>query len=480
MVCPNCNTELPKGHLYCEKCGTEIQMVPVFEPELEESMNETLSEVADLIVQEQQPEPPIEVHTPIKRTKVRHTTKRMMLFIPLGLFVVFLVVYIAILSGRYFSYDYQYARAVECFENSNYEQATDYIKRAIELDQTSSDANLLLADLYITNEKYDEALAVLLPLLEKFPNDASIYEKLVQIYVIQHNNVAINELISSCPDVQIASQFNEYTAMPPEFSLEEGTYDTSVGLKLMESSNGTIFYTLDGSKPTQESIQYKNDIVLEEGINVVSAIFVNQKGIESESVTKTYQIELKVPMPPLVEPKSGSYAEPSAIKAELQAGEESFIYYTDDGSEPTVDSKEYITPIPMPLGNSHFKFIAVSKDGVVSNVAEAHYNLQIVSLVNTAAAEQAVILTLTAKGELLDMNGTPKEGGGKNQYKCNAAAKAGSRIYYLVEEFHVSDDATESTGRYFGVDVRTGELYNVTINAETGLYEFSLFSVLFE
>ena len=56
MVCPNCNTELPAGHLYCEKCGAEIQIVPIFEPELEESINETLSGVADVIVEESEPE----------------------------------------------------------------------------------------------------------------------------------------------------------------------------------------------------------------------------------------------------------------------------------------------------------------------------------------------------------------------------------------------------------------------------------------
>lgn len=480
MVCPNCNAELPKGHLYCEKCGTEIQMVPVFEPELEESMNETLSEVADVIVQEHQTEPSIEVNTKQKRTMTRRSTKRMMLFIPLGLFVVFLAIYIAVIVGRYFSYDYQYTKAAECFENNHLEQASDYVRRAIELNHESADANLLLSEIYIENEKYDEALAVLLPLLETYPNDLSVYEKLVQIYVIQNNDYAINELIASCTDVQIASQFNDYVAMPPEFSLEEGTYDSSVGLKLMASSNGTIYYTLDGSTPTQDSAQYKNDIILEEGTNAVSAIFVNQKGIESTSVTKIYQIELKIPMPPVIEPDSGNYAEPTAITARLQSEDEGTVYYTDDGSEPTVNAKEYVAPIPMPLGNSHFRFITVSKDGVISQMSEAQYNLQIVSMVDTNAAEQAVILTLLAKGELLDLNGTPKKGGGLNQYKCNAAAKAGSRIYYIVEEFHKNEEKTESTGRFFGVDVRTGELYNVTINAETGLFEFSLFSVLFQ
>ncbi len=480
MVCPNCNSELPKGHLYCEKCGTEIQMVPVFEPELEESINETLLEVADVIVKEHQPEPSMEVHTASKRTTKRKSTKKMMFFIPLGFFVLFLVIYTAIISGRYFSYDYQYERAVECFEKSDFEQATDYAKRAIQLQETSADANLLMADLYIHKEQYDEALAILLPLLETYQNDASIYEKLVEIYVIQHNDNAINELISSCTDAQIAAQFSEYTAMPPEFSLEEGTYDSSVGLKLMASSNGTIYYSLDGSEPTKESIPYRNDIVLEEGQNVVKAIFVNEKGIESDSVTRTFQIELKIPMPPVVEPQSGNYTEPIAITIAQVTEEENTIYYTDDGSQPTKDSTVYSTPIPMPLGDSDFKFIAVSKDGVESAVTEMQYHLQITSLVDTTAAEQAVIMTLMAKGELLDLNGTPKDGEGINLYRCSAAAKAGSRIYYLVREFHESESGIENTGRYFGVDVRTGELYNVTINAETGLFEFSLFSVLFQ
>ena len=35
MKCPKCNRELKEGQLYCEVCGEEIQMVPEFEPEIE-------------------------------------------------------------------------------------------------------------------------------------------------------------------------------------------------------------------------------------------------------------------------------------------------------------------------------------------------------------------------------------------------------------------------------------------------------------
>ena len=47
MKCPNCGEELKQGYLYCEKCGGEIHIVPDFEPEIENSIIETLSAVAE-------------------------------------------------------------------------------------------------------------------------------------------------------------------------------------------------------------------------------------------------------------------------------------------------------------------------------------------------------------------------------------------------------------------------------------------------
>ena len=49
MKCPDCGAEMAYGHLYCEKCGREIQIVPDFEPEIENSITETLSTVGEEI-----------------------------------------------------------------------------------------------------------------------------------------------------------------------------------------------------------------------------------------------------------------------------------------------------------------------------------------------------------------------------------------------------------------------------------------------
>ena len=41
MICPRCGYEMQEEHLYCERCGAEIQIVPDFEPEIQNSIEET-------------------------------------------------------------------------------------------------------------------------------------------------------------------------------------------------------------------------------------------------------------------------------------------------------------------------------------------------------------------------------------------------------------------------------------------------------
>ena len=53
MKCPNCGLEIPEGHMYCDSCGTEINFVPDFEPEVENEINATLSGVAEELNKEE-------------------------------------------------------------------------------------------------------------------------------------------------------------------------------------------------------------------------------------------------------------------------------------------------------------------------------------------------------------------------------------------------------------------------------------------
>ena len=47
MKCPNCGLEIPEGHMYCDNCGTEINFVPDFEPEVQNEIDASLSGLAD-------------------------------------------------------------------------------------------------------------------------------------------------------------------------------------------------------------------------------------------------------------------------------------------------------------------------------------------------------------------------------------------------------------------------------------------------
>ena len=48
-ICPKCNTPLKKGQVYCGKCGNELQFVADFEPEIEESIQEVLTNIVEEI-----------------------------------------------------------------------------------------------------------------------------------------------------------------------------------------------------------------------------------------------------------------------------------------------------------------------------------------------------------------------------------------------------------------------------------------------
>lgn len=106
----------------------------------------------------------------------------------------------------------------------------------------------------------------------------------------------------------------------PVFSYESGLYEEAFTLKLEAGKNETIYYTLDGSKPTKESAVYENGIhidniseqpnvcnsvgkVVQEWLDyepsnypvdkavIVRAVAMNEKNQASEVVTNTYFVD---------------------------------------------------------------------------------------------------------------------------------------------------------------------------------------------
>ena len=111
--------------------------------------------------------------------------------------------------------------------------------------------------------------------------------------------------MNSCDNEVIRSTYQNLQAKAPEFGFEEGYYQEILPLKLSSNTAGSIYYTMDGSEPDENSLVYTAPIFLDNGEYTIKAVFVNQYGLVSDVVTKRYQIEIQIPIAPDVTTASG-------------------------------------------------------------------------------------------------------------------------------------------------------------------------------
>lgn len=465
MKCPHCGNELKEGHLICEKCGEEIRIVPDFEPEIENSITETLSTLAALQEgedgQEQQADEMIEEESEPETDEIAADGRK--IWIMASLILLFVV---ALISCGAYAYhirtvEYQISKAKEYAAKQSYKEAIACLEAAYEKHPDVAQLLFLEADYYYLQQDNDSAIRVLYRIIEGegflYEDLEAAYNKVITILANQGLYGQINELLRNCPESGIVSMFQSYLAMEPEFSYVEGSYAEVIPLKLSSNTAGTIYYTMDGSMPTKNSLIYTAPLFLETGEYTVSAFFVNDYGIESEVVSKTYIINLAVPNAPEVELYSGEYTEPMMISVEGLEG--CRIFYTTDGSDPTEDSVPYTGPIPMPLGKTLFKFVNISEEGVSSEVTLRTYTLSLRDAITTSHAVSRLVNRLIETGYLEDAQGHNKRQSGTLSYQFSSVLRIGEMDdYYTIYEYY--DDGTgilSRTDKVFLVQIYTGD-----------------------
>ena len=464
MKCPHCGNELIEGHLICEVCGEEIRIVPDFEPEIENSITETLS----TLVAEQDDTDSTQAQTEHVEqeedfSEMEEETadgRRVWVIISLVIFFVVALVTYSAYAYHIQTAEYQIDKAREYAADGAYAEAIACLEAAYAKDP--SEANILFqeADYYYVQQDNESAIRVLFRIIEdgRFSYDdvEEAYDKIITIYANRELYGQINELLRNCPEDSIVNRFQSYLAMEPEFSYVEGNYAEVIPLKLSSNTSGTIYYTTDGSKPDQHSQIYTAPLFLEDGEHTISAFFVNDYGIESEIVTKRYVINLSVPNAPEVDLYSGEYTEPMMIVAEGIEGCK--IYYTTDESEPTADSVPYTGPIPMPLGRTLFKFVNISREGVSSEVTMRTYTLRLTDAIPTDQAVANLVDKLVETGYLEDTEGNSKRVSGRFSYQFSSVLGIHGDGYYTIYEYY--DDGTgilNRTDKVFLVQIYTGE-----------------------
>ncbi|MCM1047525.1 MAG: chitobiase/beta-hexosaminidase C-terminal domain-containing protein [Clostridiales bacterium] len=472
MKCPNCGNEIEEGHLICESCGNEIQIVPDFEPEIENSITETLSTLAALQDDGQADKDDKQIIQGVdgnettseeeEKNRIKEIEKRSH---KIGVIIAILIV--LLISGvLYYFYsahietvEYKVDKAKEYAVNGEYTRAIEYLDEAYAKDDKQVEILFLKADYYYIMTDNEAALEELRLIIDKgiYPVEdvEEAYDKMIAIYSGEGRYEEINELLLSCKEETIVNMFQGYMAKAPEFSYEGGSYDMVVPLKLSSNTSGTIYYTMDGSVPDRFSDVYTAPIFLENGRYTVSAVFINDYGIKSEVVSKKYNISPEIPTAPEVNLYSGEYDKPMMIEVSEQEGYQT--YYTVDDSDPDANSTLYTGAIPMPLGTTYFRFVNISEEGIASEVTERVYTF---NLSNAISQDDAVLMlkdTLLKSGYLKDIHGSSALQAGTYSYQFNSVIGIGEEVYYAIYEYHNDGSGRlNRTDRVFIVQAYTG------------------------
>lgn len=120
--------------------------------------------------------------------------------------------------------------------------------------------------------------------------------------------------------------------------VESGTYENTKYVELSCKTEGaTIYYTLDGSDPTSESLVYDGGLIEIKETTTLKTIAIKENMIDSPIAEYIYTIEIPDPTPtptvqPTTEPTASPTIEPEPTNSPDSSG--------DDSSSPTVNCEE--------------------------------------------------------------------------------------------------------------------------------------------
>jgi hypothetical protein len=165
------------------------------------------------------------------------------------------------------------------------------------------------------------------------------------------------------------------TVATPTFSPGAGTYTGAQSVTIScETDDVTIYYTIDGSVPNNESTRYMEPITIAE-TTTLKAIAYDSENNASNVATAVYTITLPTVATPTFSPAAGTYTEAQSVTIACDT-ENASIYYTLDGTDPTTSSEEYTEAISIDETTT-VKAIAVKENMSNSAVASATYTINL-------------------------------------------------------------------------------------------------------
>jgi hypothetical protein len=211
------------------------------------------------------------------------------------------------------------------------------------------------------------------------------------------------------------------TVATPTFSVAAGTYTSVQSVTISDSTVGaSIYYTTNGSTPSASSTLYSGPVTVGAS-ETISAIGVDTGDTSSAVATAAYVINLPgIASPPTFSVAAGTYTSPQTVTlSDTTTG--AAIYYTTDGSTPTVSSNLYVGPIAVSKTET-VNAIAIATGFSNSSVATAAYTINL----SASAFQNAVMTQSTSLGALPSSGGA--QSGGEPAGDTMAVNSAGNLI----------------------------------------------------
>ena len=206
------------------------------------------------------------------------------------------------------------------------------------------------------------------------------------------------------------------TPATPVIAPSGGTYTTIQTVTLTDSTAGSaIYYTTNGTTPTTSSTPYTVPITVPQS-ETIEAIATAPGLSQSAVATAVFTINLPVAATPVLSPPGGTFASAQTVSiTDTTTG--SAIYYTTDGSTPTVGSSKFSVPLTI-SANETVKAIAAANGYTTSSVASAQYII-LVSTATTLKSSASTVTygtTVTLTATVAPAAGTTVQTGSANFY----------------------------------------------------------------
>jgi uncharacterized repeat protein (TIGR02543 family) len=157
----------------------------------------------------------------------------------------------------------------------------------------------------------------------------------------------------------------------PAPGIPAGIVASGTAVTLSSSTQGAvIFYTTDGSAPSMASAVYQSPIQIMSSPTTIRAIASRVSMLDSDMMTATYIFKTATPT---ANPSTGALPYGSTVTLSCVT-QGAVIYYTTDGSTPSVSSAVYAAPISV-TGAVTIKAVAFKEGMAESDVLTAQFTL---------------------------------------------------------------------------------------------------------